>query len=212
VTVLVSGQQKAGKSTESLHRAGGAKTFFLKEVRRLAISKERKKELVGQYDELVDRSEALILTNPQGLSVAQISRLRNQIREKQGAYHVTKNTLIRLVLERRGKQIPEEWLEGPTAVSFCFDDVPAVAKAITDFANETQILGIKGALLGDNAVGSEKVTALADLPPIDVLQAQVLGALTGPMSGVIGVLNGLMSGLVGVLEARRDQMGEPEAA
>jgi large subunit ribosomal protein L10 len=179
----------------------------------LAITKERKEELVSQYADLVARSEALILTNYKGLNMAKLTKLRNQVREANGAYYVTKNTLIRLVLEQKGVAVPAAWLEGPTAVGFCFDNVPSIAKAITDFAAaEPDFMSVKGALLGDKAVGAAKVKALADLPPLDVLKAQMLGTLTAPLAGVVGVLNGALAGLVGVLEARREQLGEPEAA
>jgi large subunit ribosomal protein L10 len=178
----------------------------------LAITKERKQELVSQYTDLLERSQALILTDFQGLNVTQITRLRSKIRETNGAYYVTKNTLIKLALQQQGLSVPEDWLEGPTAVSFCFDQVPTIAKTITDFAAESELLKIKGAVLGGEPVGEARVKALADLPPAEVLQAQLLGALTAPMSGLIGVLNGLMSGLVGVLESRKDQLGEPEAS
>lgn len=178
----------------------------------MAITKERKRELVAQYTELLGRSRAVILTDYLGLNVAQITRLRNQIREANGAYYVTKNTLVRLALEQAGLTVPDEWLEGPTAMGFCFDQVPFIAKVITDFANETQILTVKGALLGERAVDAAQVRALANLPPAEVLRAQILGALTAPMSGLVGALNGLLSGLVGVLDARGEQLGEAEAA
>jgi large subunit ribosomal protein L10 len=178
----------------------------------LAISKERKQELVAQYADLLDRSQAVILTDYHGLNVAEITKLRGEIREANGAYFVTKNTLIKLALERQGFSVPEEWIEGPTAIGFCFDEVPAIAKAISEFAKESENLKIKGGLLGDRQMDVDKVQALAELPPADVLQAQILGALTAPMSGLVGVLNSALSGLVGVLDARKDQLGEPEAA
>ena len=178
----------------------------------MAITKERKQELVTLYTDLLDRSQAVILTDYHGLNVAQITKLRSEVREANGAYFVTKNTLIKLALERLGLSVPEEWIEGPTAIGFCFDEVPAVAKAIADFAKESENLKIKGGLLGDRPMGEEKVKVLAELPPADVLQAQILGALIAPMSGFVGVLNGALSGLVGVLDARKDQLGEPEAA
>ena len=177
----------------------------------MAITKERKKELVAQYVALLERSHAAILTDYHGLNVAQITQLRNDVREANGAYCVTKNTLIKLAMQRAGLSAPEEWFEGPIAIGFCFDQVPAIAKAITDFADESEILTIKGALLGDQAIGKERVKALASLPPIEVLQAQVLGTLTAPMSGLISVLNGLLAGLLGVLDAREEQLGEAEA-
>jgi large subunit ribosomal protein L10 len=178
----------------------------------LAITKERKRELVAQYTDLLQRSPGVILTDYQGLNVAQITQLRNQIREANGAYYVTKNTLIKLAMQQIGLSVPDEWFEGPTAIGFCFDDVPAIAKTIADFASESELLTIKGALLGDRAVDEGQVKKLASLPPAEVLRAQVLGALTGPVAGLVGVLNGVLAGLVGVLDARREQMSEAEAA
>jgi large subunit ribosomal protein L10 len=178
----------------------------------LAITKERKKKMVAQYTDLLERSQGVILTDYKGLNVAQITQLRNLVREANGAYGVTKNTLIKLAMQQVGLSVPDEWLEGPTAIGFCFDQVPSIAKTITDFASESEILTIKGALLGDQPISGDRVKALASLPPTEVLQAQVLGALTAPMSGLIGVLNGLLSGLLGVLDARQEQLGEAEAA
>jgi large subunit ribosomal protein L10 len=177
----------------------------------LAITKERKQELVTLYTDLLERSQAVILTDYKGLSVAQITTLRNQIREASGVYFVTKNTLIKLALEQKGLSVPKEWLQGPTAVGFCFDEVPAIARALADFAEQSGILNIKGALLGARPVVEAKVRALADLPPTEVLQAQVLGTLTAPLSGLVGVLNGALAGLMGVLDARHEQLGELEA-
>jgi large subunit ribosomal protein L10 len=178
----------------------------------LAITKKRKKELVAQYNDLLERSQALILTDYQGLNVAQITKLRSQIRQASGAYYVTKNTLVKLALEQAGLSVPAEWLEGPTAIGFCFDQVPTIAKIITDFADESDLLAIKGGFLGDRAVGEAKVKTLASLPSTEVLQAQVLGALAAPMSGLVGVLNNALGGLLGVFDARREQLGEPKAA
>jgi large subunit ribosomal protein L10 len=178
----------------------------------LAITKERKQELVALYTDLLRRSRAVIFTNYHGLNVAQITQLRSQIREVNGVYYITKNTLIKLAMQQTGLSAPQEWLQGPTAVGFCLGEVPAVAKTITNFATESDILSVKGALLGDRPVSEAQIKALANLPPIDVLRAQVLGTLTAPMSGLVGVLNGVLAGLVGVLDARREQLGEAEAA
>jgi len=178
----------------------------------LAITKERKKELVAQYADLLERSQAVILTDYQGLNVAQITKLRGQIRQVSGAYYVTKNTLIKLAMEQAGLSVPAEWLEGPTAIGFCFDEVPAIAKVIADFANESDVLTIKGGFLGDRAIGEARVKTLASLPATEVLQAQMLGALAAPMSGLVGVLNSALGGLLGVFDARKEQLGEPEAA
>jgi large subunit ribosomal protein L10 len=176
----------------------------------LAITKERKQELVAQYTDLLERSQALILTDYHGLNVAQITQLRNRIREANGVYYVTKNTLIKLAMEQVGLSVPEEWFDGPVAIGFCLDEAPAIAKAISNFAEETEILTIKGALLGDRPADAAQVKALANLPPTEVLRAQVLGALTAPMAGLLGALNGVLAGFMGVLDARQEQLGEAE--
>jgi len=178
----------------------------------LAISKERKRELVAMYGDLMERSEALILMDFQGLNVAQITKLRNEVREAKGMCYVTKNTLIKRAMEQAGISAPEEWFVGPTAISFCFEDVQAVAKAVTGFASESEILKIKGALLGDRPVSEAKVKTLASLPPEDILRGLMLGTLTSPLSGLVGVLNGVLAGLIGVLDARSEQLGESGAA
>lgn len=177
----------------------------------MAITKERKQELISQYTDLLGRSQGVIVTNYQGLNTAQISGLRSRIRDAKGAYYVTKNTLIKLAMERKGLSPPEEWFEGPTAIGFCFDEVAGIAKVLADFAEESGVLKIKGAVLGDRPVSEEKAKALATLPSAEVLRAQVLGALSAPMSGLIAALNGVLAGLAGVLDARRDQLGEAGA-
>ena len=178
----------------------------------MAITKERKQELVTRYTDLLDRSQAVILTDFVGLNVTQITSLRNTVREANGTYYVTKNTLIKLAMESKGMSPPAAWFDGPTAIGFCFDDVSAIAKIIADFADSSEILKIKGAFLGDKAVGEKDVKILANLPPTEILRAQMLGTLAAPMSGLVGVLNSALSGLVGVFDARHEQLGEAEAA
>ncbi len=178
----------------------------------MAISKERKKELLAQYIDLLERSQAVIVTDHCGLTVNQITKLRNQVRQAEGAYHVTKNTLLRLAIQRAGLSMPEDWLVGPTAIGFCLNDAPPVAKALVDFIDESEDLAIKGALLGERVFDFKDVKALAELPSLEVLRSQVLGVLQAPASQLVGVLNGALSGFVGVLDARADQLGEAAEA
>jgi large subunit ribosomal protein L10 len=178
----------------------------------LAITKERKRNLLDKYLDLLQRSQALILTDYQGLDVPKITELRTQVRQANGVYYVTKNTLISLALKKANLEVPEEWVTGPTAIGFCLEEIPGVAKAINDFAKEFEALTIKGGFLGNEPISEAKVKELASLPPLEILQAQMLGTLTAPMSGLVNVLNGVLAGMVNVLEARRDQLSEAEPA
>ncbi|MBM4466666.1 MAG: 50S ribosomal protein L10 [Chloroflexi bacterium] len=172
----------------------------------MAISKEKKEELLSWYTDLFSRSSAAILTDYRGLTMGDITQLRNKLREIQGEYHVTKNRLVKLALEEAGLPVPEDLLEGQTAAGFCFEEVPAVAKVLLDFSKESKILVIKGGILGDRIINADQVTALAELPPREILLAQVLGTLQGPAGGVTRAIAGGIRSILYVLKARVEQL------
>ncbi len=172
----------------------------------MAISREKKQELVKSYTEELSRSQAAILTDYRGLSVAELNQLRNKMREAGSGYHVVKNRLVKLALKEAGLPVPEEFLQGPTAIGFCYEDVVAPAKVLTEYAKEFKVLTIKGGILGDKVVDAQVISSLADLPPREVLLAQVLSGIRSPLAGLVNVLSGTLRGLVTVLKARADQL------
>jgi large subunit ribosomal protein L10 len=177
----------------------------------LAISREKKEQIVSEsVDQLAD-SRAVLFTDYRGLSVAQMNQLRSNLREKDGRYQVIKNTLLRLALQGADLPIPEEFLTGPVAITYCFGEVPAVAKALYDFADETKILTVKGALLGNQVLDAKAVKDVADLPPREILLAQLLGVVQGPMANLASVLAAPLRDLVSVLQARSEQSAEAAA-
>lgn len=172
----------------------------------MAISKEKKQELVKSYTEEFSRSRAAFLTDYRGLSVAEINQLRNEMREVGSGYHVVKNRLVKLALREAGLPVPEELLRGPTAIGFCYEDVIAPAKILTEYAKESKVLTIKGGILGEKVIDVQVISSLADLPSRDVLLAQLLSGIQSPIAGLVNVLSGTLRGLVTVLKARADQM------
>ena len=172
----------------------------------MAISREKKEQLVSWYNDLFSRSTAVILTNYRGLTVADISQLRRKLREAQSEYHVTQNRLLKLVLKARELPVPEDLLKGPIATGFCFEEVPAMAKVLVDFSKESQILVIKGGILGDRIINADEVTALAALPSREILLAQVLGTIQGPASGISRAVAGSIRSILYVLQARVEQL------
>ena len=177
----------------------------------MAISREKKEQIVSEsVDQLAD-SRAVLFTDYRGLSVAQMNQLRSNLREKDGRYQVIKNTLLRLALQGADLPIPDEFLTGPVAITYCFGEVPAVAKALYDFADETKILMVKGALLGNQVLDAKAVKDVADLPPREILLAQLLGVVQGPMANLASVLAAPLRDLVSVLQARSEQSAEAAA-
>jgi len=177
----------------------------------LAITREKKEELVAVYTDKLSRSRAVFLTDYRGLSVSEMESLRAKIREAGGTFLITKNTLAARALQAVGLPVPEDMLSGPTAIGFAYDEVPPVAKALTDFAKETDILQVKGGLLQSRILSPQDVTSLASLPPREVVLAQLLGVIQQPGNRVAGVINAAGNKLAATIKAYADKLEEAEA-
>jgi large subunit ribosomal protein L10 len=162
---------------------------------------------VGVLTEKLQRAKLAVLTDYRGLTVRDLATLRRQLREADVEYEVAKNTLLRLAARSTGVEGADDLLAGPTAVAFCYADIVAPAKTLTDFARTSRILNVRGAVLEGRLIGADEVTRLATLPPAEQLRAEVVGAISGSLAGFVGVLNGLLQTLVGTLEARGEQLG-----
>ena len=172
----------------------------------MAISRERKKELVQQYVERLSQSQGVILADYRGLRVAEMEQLRRAARESGGALQVVKNRLLKLALAEMGLSLPDEWLQGPTLVAFCTDEMPATAKAMVDFAKDVPALVIKGGLLEGSLLSSEQIKDLANLPSREMLLAQVLGTINAPASQVAGVVANGIRQVLNLLQAYVDKL------
>lgn len=177
-----------------------------KGVNPLAITREKKEEIVTRYVEALSRSKAVFLTDYRGLSVANIQALRAKLREAQGGYMVVKNTLVQIALEKAGWPVPEELLTGPIAISLAYGDVAAVAKLLMEYARETKILQVKGGIVEGKVLDAAQVGTVADLPPREVLVAQLLGLIQQPGARLAGVLNATGSKLAATIKAYVDKL------
>jgi large subunit ribosomal protein L10 len=174
----------------------------------LAISKEKKQELVAQYKELASSSKGLILTSYSGLSVKETEALRKQVREVGGSFHVVKNTLAKLAFEQAGVELPEGALEGTTAIGFANEGVTDLAKAIVDVIRESEVLKVKGGLIDGLVYDAKQIMRIASLPSMPVVRAQLLGLLQAPASRVAGALSGSVRQIASVISAYAKTGGE----
>lgn len=172
----------------------------------MAISREKKEQLVEELKAAVGDTEVIILTDFRGLSVPDQQALRNQLRDTGADYRVVKNTLTKIALEGINRPVPEEHLIGPTALTLVREDIAGPTKALLDFAKETDTLAIKGAILGNRVIGVKEVEELADLPPREVLLAQLLGAVQGPAAHLVRALEAPASELVRTLRAPMQEL------
>jgi large subunit ribosomal protein L10 len=178
----------------------------------LAISREKKEQLMAGYKDDLSRSNAIFMTDYRGLTVSQMEALRAKIREAGGSYSIVKNTLAMRALQDAGFPAPEDLLTGPTAIGFAFEEVPAVAKALDDFAKDSKILQIKGGVMEGKLLSASQVNSLASLPPREVILAQLLGLLQQPGNRVAGVVNAAGNKLAAIIKAYAEKLESAEAS
>ncbi len=177
---------------------------------------EPRPEKVAVVDDVRERlssADAALLTEYRGLSVADLARLRQAVREAGGEYKIYKNTLVRLAVRDLGLTELEELLVGPTAIAFVSGDAVMVAKSLREFSRGNPNLVVKGGVLGKTLLTSEGAGALADVPPREVLLGQLAGAFAAPLRQMASLLQALPRNLAYGLAALVEQKGgAPEAA
>ncbi|HKD31970.1 MAG TPA: 50S ribosomal protein L10 [Gaiellaceae bacterium] len=184
------------------------------------MKKEDKERVVADLTERLKGSETLLVADYRGLTMPQIDELRTKLLEHGARFAVVKNTLTRRAAEAAGTDALLALLDGPTAIAFLESDGDpvAVAKALVDAARETRVLALRGGMLEGRPVEPEEIESLAKLPPADVLRAQVLGAITAPLTSILALFTAPLQDLYGLIDARIEQLeaqgetSEPAAA
>ena len=171
----------------------------------MAISKERKVDMLEEYRAWLSESRAVFLTEYTGLSVKQLDELRASMREIGAEFHIVKNTLGKLAFEQAGFEVDESMFTGSTAIGFAFEDSPGAAKALSDFAGKVEFVKIKGGFLGEKPMTSQDVKSLAELPPLPVMRSQLLGVLQAPASKLLRTLAEPGRQIASVLQAYADK-------
>lgn len=172
---------------------------------------EQKKQVVEEIKEKIEKSQGVVLVDYRGLNVDEVTQLRRKIREAGVDYKVYKNTLMRFAFKDAGYEEFNQYLTGPNAIAFGFEDPVSPAKVISDFAKEHEKLEIKAGIVDGKIVGIDEIKRIADLPSREVLVAQVLGGLNAPITGFANVLQGTIRNLVYALNAIKEKQEAQEA-
>lgn len=167
----------------------------------MAVSKERKEEVLATYAEWLKKSEAVILVEYTGVKMKDLDNIRAKVRESGGEFHVLKNTLARRAFADNGMNIPAEFLVKSTAVSFAFSDPASTAKALNDATKGNEFVKVKGGFMSGQVLNASQVKALADMPPLPVVRAQLLGVLQAPAGKLVRTIAEPARGLAAVIKA-----------
>lgn len=169
-----------------------------------------KQAIVAELKDQLTSAKGVVLTGYKGLTVAQDTELRRELRANGVTYHVVKNTMLRLAAKDAGIEGLDSHLEGTTAFAFSAEDAVAPAKVICDFMKknkleEAGILTVKVGMVEGKVIDEKEVKALASLPSREELIAKLLGSMNAPISNTVNVLQGVIRNAVYVLDAVRAQ-------
>ena len=168
--------------------------------------------IVEEIAAKLNESVAVFVSEYRGMKVSQMANLRAPLRAAGAEHKVYKNTLARLAATDAGYESLNEYLLGPTALTFVTGDSVAAAKALLDQSRANPLLVIKGGVLGDAPMTADDVKALASLPSREVLLAQLAGAFQAPLVKTAGLLQALPRNFAYGLSALIDQKAAAEAA
>ena len=143
---------------------------------------ESKKTVVANIKEKFDKAQTVVLVDYRGLTVAEDTELRNQLRQAGVEYCVLKNTMINLATKDMGFDQLSAHLEGPTAVAFGYEDMIAPAKILSDFSKAKKKMTIKCGICDGDYLDEAGVQALANLPSKEVLIAKIMGSMMSSVS------------------------------
>jgi len=179
----------------------------------LVLSKDCKKEILQDLIVKLKESKGVVLTDYQGMSVFEINRLRNELRENKVEFKVVKNTLMEKASEELNVEDLTKDLIGCTAMAFSSDDGVAPARLLKEYYKKNKIdLKIKSGLIDGRVFNPEKIMEIASLPLKDVLIAQIVAGIRFPLFSLVFILQGPLRGLIYSLKAVKEQKEKAEAS
>lgn len=178
----------------------------------MPLTRNVKEEMIQDYTEGLAAAPHAFLLGYKGISVPQVTELREKIRQSGGHYLVVKNTLALRAIE--GGQLADlkQHFAGPTAVAYCLKDPVALAKALTDFAKNAPVLEFKAGVVEGQQIAADQIKAIAELPSREALLSKLLFLLQSPIARFVRTLAAVPQSFVVVLDQVAKKKEEQGAA
>ncbi|MFP6637577.1 MAG: 50S ribosomal protein L10 [Nitrospinaceae bacterium] len=171
------------------------------------VPNAEKIKVVEELNAVFQRARSAVLADYQGIDALGLSQLRRHMRGRSVEFRVIKNTLARQAVKDTPFELLSEHFKGPVSLVLSFEDAVAPAKALAEFAKSgaPKTPKVLCGVVEGKKVSPADVKALADLPPKEVLIAQLLAAMNGPAGNFVGTLSGILREFVGTLDAIREK-------
>ncbi|MGH7441482.1 MAG: 50S ribosomal protein L10 [bacterium] len=173
---------------------------------------KEKAQTIAEFGGVLKGAVAVYVSRNQGLSVADVTELRKQLRAIGAVHRVVKNTLASRAAAEAGLGGLSGYLSGPTVITISKTDIVAPAKVLTAFAKTHEKLEVLGGMVEGKATGAADVQAIAELPSKEQLVSKLLGSLQNPATRMVRAINGPATNLVRVLAAINEKKQVAEAA
>lgn len=174
----------------------------------MAKTRKQKEDMLVKMTDKVGRAKSVVFADYRGLTMSQLSDLRQKLSAEEAELSVTKNTLMELALKEAGlPEVNETVKNGPTATLFSFGDEISPLKILAKALKDANLGKIKGGILDDNFMDEYAMVRLSTLPGKQELRAKTVGILAAPLQGMVGVLQANLRNLVYALDQIRISKG-----
>jgi len=177
----------------------------------MAVSRQKKEEILAELVELFKDAKSVTFGQYAGMSVSDISEMRNEMRAQGVKFKVAKRTLFKLAAKENGIELPDEIMEGTVGAAFSFEDVVSGPKLLKDTSKKVEVVKLMGGVMEGKVLTITQMQELADLPSKEELLAKFVGMMQGPLRGFHGVLNSGLGSFARVLQGYADQLPAEDA-
>lgn len=169
------------------------------------MPKPEKVKIVEKIKEILKENQNFIVTEYKGLTVQEINKMRDLLREKGIIYQVFKNTLFRIALEDAKIEGVDQYFYGPVGVAFSKEDIVSPCKILTEVAEKTKKLKVKGGYADGIVIKKEEIAEYANMPTVEELYSKMLRTLMNPATRLVRVLSNPVQKLVIALKQIADK-------
>jgi large subunit ribosomal protein L10 len=169
------------------------------------LTREEKEKVVAEMREKFGRAKGIVVTHYKGMTVAEITDLRDTLRKQSIEYHVVKNTLARIAAEGTPMASAREAFSGPVGVAVEFEDAARLAKAVLGFAKKNEKLVVKGGVVDGTYYDPKQLDAISKLPSREVMLGIMAGTLQAPATKMAQLLAATVARFGFAMTALRDK-------
>ena len=172
----------------------------------MAKNREQKKQIIEDLKNAFSQSKTIVMTDPHGLKMDEMNKIRDTLSEKGIQYQVAKKNLVKLAEKDAGYKFDPTTYEGSTGLVFGYEDEIEPIKLIHQLSKQFENLKIRGGIFEKKFIDLATFSTLAAIPSREILYAQLVGSIASPMSGIVNVMTGNIRNLVNVLKNYQEKI------